>query len=1111
MRHMLLVVLAAALVIPAQSTAGAKELRKDHPRFYRPDHREAALDIPGHESRATEAAAAVDTYCIVWYDFEIMDWQGWTRVDNGMQPGTFFHVEDFTGLGGGTYGRLVPIEGTKSIWCGADGSNLDYSCSWDSAPGYGNGWIQSFRTRHFYHEGLITVSFHLVCDTEEGCDFVYFDHSDDYFLLPFETYGTFSGVVDTVVTYEFSARWARSKLRFRFESDASHSDADGFYDTDGACIIDSITIVDDSGILDFEDFESYESGDTSAGLWYAHRGNHPDGSPWEDSFGTFSGLTTNLMDKDPCGDNYSTVVMFFLGSSYPSAEYPGLLETPFCSGPGGIAEPCQNEMIVSPPIDLTRYTTGRDEDQDASIPPVDLGFLGGFGLEYAVYSDNPVSNLVFRTHLVRNIENGCGGDWIAPGILFPYEPKGWWTAFWDIGSIVTADTIQVALGVVDMCDAWYGTYGDCEYHTPAPWFDSVRIKRWDSQGPQWSVRAAELFQDTFPREVPDSPDPMEEFCRADMAIDLAPGEEYGRIDPGDSAVVQVAAPNSGGLDTLVTGEAMVYLHCNVEFLGLDGKPDLGGPQLAGTYGSYAGEEGDWTILLCEPAATSAGSFAPGRYCVDLNDSLFTRGYMIEYYFKAFDAEGNSTTYPENAGSGGNRYEFTCLPTLRSIPGALYVDDYHGRGTFNGEAQEYYDMAFASVLPGGLIPDRYDVNGPSSGVDNGIGAYTSVSDSSSVFCRAYDKVIFDSGDLSRVTISEGTNSSDKSNDAGLLVDWMNLSGHRVGLLIMGDNIASDLAGSIAPVALELAGTLCGVTAGNNSYFELTGGITAGGTTTPMITGVTGGPYDGFTCYTYGGCYNINDFDVLLPVGIGQNALRYPDYSSLQCYAGIFTDQISGANQPLRTVWAGFSFMFMREAEPYFFVHSDFLFRTCRFLETGATTTHSEIPAATSLADNFPNPFNPVTRLKFALKEKGPVSLRVYDVSGRLVRVLVDEVREAGSYEAVWDGTNDKGRGIASGIYFCRMEAGDYERSLEDGAAEMRELYIHAGREMKALVAAAILLSALSSAGFAGDPRDGCLDELIHFLQPEDHRLPRGRFREYPQRVRRRQRLYRGCHI
>jgi hypothetical protein len=94
-----------------------------------------------------------------------------------------------------------------------------------------------------------------------------------------------------------------------------------------------------------------------------------------------------------------------------------------------------------------------------------------------------------------------------------------------------------------------------------------------------------------------------------------------------------------------------------------------------------------------------------------------------------------------------------------------------------------------------------------------------------------------------------------------------------------------------------------------------------------------------------------------------------------------------------------------------------------------TDAQTLPAASGIRQNFPNPFNPVTRISFSLKAKGHISLRIYDVSGRLVCILIDEIRDAGSYETVWDGTNDGGRATASGIYFCRMEAPDYERTLK----------------------------------------------------------------------------------
>jgi len=75
----------------------------------------------------------------------------------------------------------------------------------------------------------------------------------------------------------------------------------------------------------------------------------------------------------------------------------------------------------------------------------------------------------------------------------------------------------------------------------------------------------------------------------------------------------------------------------------------------------------------------------------------------------------------------------------------------------------------------------------------------------------------------------------------------------------------------------------------------------------------------------------------------------------------------------------------------------------------------------LYQNFPNPFNPVTTIRYDVNADGPVSLRVYDAGGRLVRTLVDAVEKAGRKSVKWDGTNDGGRQVASGMYFCLMKA------------------------------------------------------------------------------------------
>ncbi|UCF04131.1 MAG: T9SS type A sorting domain-containing protein [bacterium] len=85
---------------------------------------------------------------------------------------------------------------------------------------------------------------------------------------------------------------------------------------------------------------------------------------------------------------------------------------------------------------------------------------------------------------------------------------------------------------------------------------------------------------------------------------------------------------------------------------------------------------------------------------------------------------------------------------------------------------------------------------------------------------------------------------------------------------------------------------------------------------------------------------------------------------------------------------------------------------------------ETPRASFLSQNFPNPFNPQTKIAFGIREMTDVSLRIYNVSGHLVRVLVEERREAGRYEETWDGKDIGGRPVASGVYFYRLNAGAF---------------------------------------------------------------------------------------
>lgn len=94
----------------------------------------------------------------------------------------------------------------------------------------------------------------------------------------------------------------------------------------------------------------------------------------------------------------------------------------------------------------------------------------------------------------------------------------------------------------------------------------------------------------------------------------------------------------------------------------------------------------------------------------------------------------------------------------------------------------------------------------------------------------------------------------------------------------------------------------------------------------------------------------------------------------------------------------------------------------------TAARESTPAVLALSSNYPNPFNPRTTIRFRTEADAErVSLRIYDVAGRLVRTLVDGALAAGDHQVMWQGRDDAGSEVASGVYLYRLEAGAASRS------------------------------------------------------------------------------------
>ena len=95
-------------------------------------------------------------------------------------------------------------------------------------------------------------------------------------------------------------------------------------------------------------------------------------------------------------------------------------------------------------------------------------------------------------------------------------------------------------------------------------------------------------------------------------------------------------------------------------------------------------------------------------------------------------------------------------------------------------------------------------------------------------------------------------------------------------------------------------------------------------------------------------------------------------------------------------------------------------------TTVITDSPELPAINrfALAQNIPNPFNPCTTIKFDIPFKSRVRIVIYNASGQFVSTLADRIFEKGRQALTWQGKDNSGHAVSSGVYFCRMEADQF---------------------------------------------------------------------------------------
>ena len=969
--------------------------------------------IPGVPLRA---AAAADTTWLGEWNFEGggagCDPQGWVSADVTAQTGDYFHVDDFAGLGGGATGRLVPIEGAQSMWCGARPASTVPLCGYATLPGYGNSWNQAFCTANCLPvDSVVTIDYLASWDSEPGYDAttVEIDACDDQWTKLYGGTGVLDGTFGPVFrsnVVQANEHNGSLRVRFRFVSDSAWSDQDGLWSTDGAFLIDSLSISDKNGfVLAVEDFEDETTGDIDADDWVSCT---PVG------YGDFSGLFPGISvaQRDPCSYNATCIWGFFNGSTadYSCGGYPAQAVVPYVNS--------RNQYISNEVWSPTVPFSG-------SGTTVELAF--------DVYRELPLNALIFFIWHVRSWTDGCPGGWKDFNFVYYGAGPDWSREVFSVGTLIEpgAQDVQTGLGVVDMCPFWCGMYGTGECHSHSPLIDNVDLYRIDTRGPVWANRDIDMFQDNFATDGT-----LTGTVRVDMANNTNNWSSSHNIIPGDSVVVSVEDPDNGLKPDPYTGTASA-VYCLVS-VWPQGQADKRGTALTQdamrfpvvdslTYGGDT-----WFVIRCDSTKSQQGYYNPvSRFCIDLNDNLFVPGDTVCFVFRAdSDAPSTGITYWSRATGTTddlgealtNPMEFTCLPAGGYLRGGdiLYCDDFDGRG-----AQPYFDTAFQMLGIDDMV-DRYDTRGPSSVVGNSLGGR--VVDVYQQLIPCYRYIVWNTGNLSSGTIGDGSGGPDYADDATLLATFLGNHPQTGGLYISGDDVATELK--------QLAGTGVTQLLPFINYTLVNGDHTdANYPVSPLVIGTPGSmfnhPLGPDSMVAYGGCPLINDFDVLAPAGAAQVHMTYGGYSVANEGAVVAQKTVNSVGTEMGVVLSGFSFHYIRDAR-----HNSVPARADHIQDIILWMGHlvsypvgaGDPPPAASLAQNYPNPFNPVTTIEYTVGQRSQVNLRVFNVAGQLVRTLVNDVREPGlEHKVVWNGHNDAGLMVSSGVYFYKLVTPDFTRT------------------------------------------------------------------------------------
>ncbi len=948
-------------------------------------------------------------------------WNGWTSVDVTQATTSHWHVDTYN-----------VVSGAYSAWCGE--MAIPACNEFDPAGGYAGGydellsWVRQVPDNSL--PATINISATANHDVEPGYDFVhlgYFKNDQEIAYL-----WTADGIGEQVsvngnVTYlpgEYTGEYGdQVRITWHVTSDGGWDDGDCSYYGDGALQVDDITVTmlyDGAVVETFDDFENGTLGN------------------WAPEFpagvGNYAHLRGGLGDLDPCASNPSPQVCFIADETMLNERGLPLAScTDWCYDPGGyvvnydggLAGPDfhLNNVVWSPVINwpIPGYT-GLDLDFDCY-------------LHEELAMDSPG---IFVLWDLRSIVDGKVVETAAKDRRFLYYGGPEYRRFdlWDLADFVEPGATGFQIGL-EVFEAGY-IYGWCGVNgTPAPYFDNVRLSAFALEGLSFWASEGMLAQDAFPADgqIHTGTDLGLNDVRFDMARDISADSDL-RNDPGDSIVVVINANEIGAtlvetdVDATVTAPRLHFVIDANEVFGADLRLPVGaftcdseGPTvLSGEITSIG--EGRITGWVAGAPAERDGYVSVDSWMFDLPDAdLLYPGDELHYYIEAWDEKDGQyrrATLPADITDWDNfqdpryyRPEFTfrALPTLQDAdgahPGILLWNDTADEG---GRYAWHFALLRNSYEPG-LDYDVFYTNYPTAGIGNGLGGRATLAQ-----IEGYDTILYTSGGMDGFTITPQDYTRDAGDDIGLLTAWLETGGKN--LFATGDDLASDLWDNGEAEGQALLADWFGISVVEDDMRPMSGGALEYAVVPAAGSSLFPAP-DSWV--VSGGCPGLNRFDAVQATTGTTEALFVGNGNDLSAA----TRRIAAnGSQVVSMPYDLSNIVDVRDPDD----PGGLLPMPVRAEVLGSVLTSfgwppgtnqwtgTEAPAAIFATSAHPNPFNPATRIDYQMPRDGHLRLRIYDVRGQLVRKLIDGNRASGRGHVMWDGRDDVGGSVATGVYF-----------------------------------------------------------------------------------------------